>query len=74
MSNPIHTTDSAGRTTPGAIRAALAALVARYGWRFSHLDAIRAGVPERVLFDAEVAGLARTTHASFHARVYLVFA
>ncbi len=55
-------------------KAALAALVARYGFRFSNLDARRAGVSEFTLAGAELAGLAKCEHASFHARVYLVFA
>jgi hypothetical protein len=52
----------------------LALLVARYGWRFSHLDALRAGVREHVLFDAEVAGLVKCELATFEVRRYLVFA
>lgn len=52
----------------------LAMLVARFGWRFSHLDALRAGVREHVLFDAELVGLVKCELCTFEVRRYLVFA
>ena len=57
-----------------AITNKLDALVARFGWRFSHLDAKRAGVPEHVLFDAECVGLVKCELATFDVRRYLVLA
>ena len=54
----------------------LSDLVALYGWRFSSLDAQRAGVPEQVLFDAVRAGKAKIEHTSIVTTLstYLVFA
>lgn len=55
-------------------QAALRALVARLGFRFSNHHARRAGVPEAVLHDAEGYGLVRCERATFQHRTYLVFA
>lgn len=57
----------------------LAALVERFGFRISNLDARRVGVRERVLFDAVVAGLAKIERAHVAgdqhiATTYVVFA
>ena len=64
----------------------LTLLVSRFGFRVSNLDARRAGVPERVLFDAATSGraLLERTHllggadsegfGGGHVSVYLIFA
>ncbi len=65
-----------------AIRAALATLTARCGFRVSSVDARLAGIPERFLFDACLLGFARLERSHFcgtsadggHVSVYLVFA
>ena len=56
------------------VRAQLAILVARYGWRFTSRAIRAAGISERVVHAACCAGLARCTTVHTGDSIYLVFA
>ena len=65
-----------GRSSLVMTDSIIARLVDIYGWRFSNLNAKKAGVPEHILFDAVTKGKAKIEHTSIVTTVstYLIFA